>query len=329
MKNLMNPDEPEFEQENELELWQPIEPELEQSDDPELEITEDLIRKKKKIRILYSILGIFIIAAIVSATGLVYELYINYQGQTYYTDMTTYIQPRKHNPDNTGIATLSPDTPNTENNEDSDGIKGYDDAEMVKPSDPELSPWSPYVDFEALNESYSGISAWIKLENTVLNYPVMQWTDNYYFLGHLPDGTKHRSGAIFIDYRNNADFSDKNTLIYGHESKTGNMFGILKSYRKQSFYEENPVIYIYTPEKDYELVLFAGYLVDSGMESPPFNFENDIAFEDHVKTIMQRSLFTSSVEVSTDDRLVSLCTCAYDYPNARLVIVGKLVAFYE
>ena len=285
---------------------------------------------KTKIRVLYALLGICILVAIISTVGLGYELYTNNQGQSYYTGLNTNIQRHTRNPDSLAVINQPAIVPGAVEDKEDNNSRGYDgnnnnvSEPAVKTYSIETPTWAPYVDFKLLNESLPGISAWIKLENTVLDYPIMQGTDNNYFLGHLPDGTKHRSGSIFFDYRNNADLSDKNTLIYGHESRTGDMFGILKSYRKQSFYEANPIIYIYTQEKDYKLLLFAGYLVDSGVESPPLDFRDDAAFISHIEAIKQRSLFRSDVEVSADDRIISLCTCAYDYPNARLVIVGKI-----
>lgn len=276
-----------------------------------------------KIRILYILLGVFIAAVIVSAVGLGRELYINREGQSYYTALADDIQTRPRIPGEYKQPAPSQTTPLTP----TPGVTETIVEENIEAPEQEPPQWAPYVDFYSLNETLPGISAWIKLENTVLDYPIMRWTNNSYFLHHLPDGTGHRNGSIFLDYRNAVDFSDKDTLIYGHESKTGDMFGILKSYRRQSFYEENPVIYIFTPEKDYELILVAGYLVDSGVESPPLKFKDDADFMEHVAVIKQRSFFRSDVEVSAGDRLVSLCTCAYDYTNARLVIVGKLVEF--
>ena len=285
-------------------------------------------RGKIKGRLPYILLGICAAAVIISAVGLVRELYIARQGQSYYNSLTNEIETRPRRPAHSKPpATSTPASP-----ESSAPMPGTSTEPGETPGEEPVIDeplWEPYLDFEALAERFPGVVAWIQLEGTKLDYPVMQWTDNYHFLGHLPDGTRQRSGSVFLDYRNSADFSDVNTLIYGHESRTGDMFGILKSYRKQSFYEENPVIYIYTPERDFELVLVAGYLVDSGVETPPLSFRDDAAFDAHIASIKQRSLFQSDVwaSASAGDRIVSLCTCAYDYPNARLVIVGKLVEF--
>jgi len=280
-------------------------------------MTSELSRKKRKIRLLYVLLVICIIAVIVSASGIVRELYATRQGRSYYTTLSADIETRPRSPGYSRPTENGSSTGTGSNdNGTNDFDHGFDDY-----------IWEPYVDFEALGSRFHGAKAWIKLEGTLIDYPIMQWTDNYYFLGRLPDGTIHRSGSIFLDFRNNADFSDKHSLIYGHESRTEDMFGALKNYRRQAFYDENPVIHIYTPERDYELVLFAAYLVDSGVEVPPLRFNDESSFEAYINDLKRRSLFRSNVEVSPDDRIVSLCTCAYDYTNARLIIVGKLVEF--
>ena len=282
-------------------------------------------RSRRKLIILYVCLGVAIAAVLASAAGLGYELFVSKQAENYYHDMSAGVGSHPRELPNWSLSDLSrpsePSIPSTGPTNEPGGTDLYDpDAEEIIDD-----IWEPYVDFEALSGGYTGLSGWILSEGTPIDYPIMQWTNNSFFLNHLPDGTKHRSGSIFMDYRNKSDFSDKSTLIYGHESRTGDMFGSLRNYRKQSFYEEHPVIYIFTPKKDYALVLIAGYLLDSGVETPPLKFKDDAAFLAHIANIKKRSFFKSGVEVSADDKIVSLCTCAYDYTNARWIVVGKLV----
>jgi len=259
--------------------------------------------KKKKV-ILRIILAICLLAVIAFAVMLVRELYIDWQSRSFYEKLSNDANTQSREPQ------LDPGTENIQ--------------QPLQPEDTESS-WRPYVDFSALNSKYPGIVAWMKLEGTLLDYPVMQYKDNDYFLTRLPDGTNHRSGSIFLDHRNSSDFSDKSILIYGHETKEQDMFGALKNYRNPEFYEANPIIHLYTPKQDYLIVLFAGHLADPERDHPPLHFEDDeefLSYIDHLKSI---SVFKSDVEVSADDRIVSLCTCAYDFSNARLVIVGILV----
>ena len=254
--------------------------------------------------ILKIVLGVCIMAAAVFATLLIRELYIDWQSRSFYDDLAANVETRQSEVGHTGTDGTSPG-------------QTEDDAE----------PWVPYVNFDGLSQVFPGIVGWIRLEGTQIDYPVMQYTDNDYFLTHLPDGTAHRSGSIFLDYRNERDFSDKSILIYGHETRAGDMFGVLKEYRDQEFFEANPVIYLHTPEKDYMIVVFAGHLAHSQRDHPPLYFEDDKEFIDYIESLKDSSFFTSDVDVSADDRIVSLCTCAYDFDEARLILVGIIVEF--
>ena len=254
----------------------------------------------KKLKILRILLVICLISFVIFAVGLVRELYVLRQGQSFYEKM------------------LSETATQTQRQETSI-IDGTTPGQGVTDEG-----WIPYVDFETLRTIFPGIVAWIKLDGTPIDYPVMQGSDNEYFLTHLPDGTRHRSGSVFLDHRNSNDFSDKSTVIYGHESRFGEMFASLKNYRKQEFYEEHPIIYLYTPERDYKILLFAGYLADSHRDAPPLNFRDDVDFLDYVDSLKNKSMFKSDIEVTANDRIVSLASCAYDFEDARWIVVGVL-----
>ena len=271
-------------------------------------------KKNKKAWPLYALLAASIVAVAIFSVLLGRELYTNWQSQSFYSELSSDIETR---PQATAAPRPSP-TPGGTGAEDA----GSGDS---APDEQEDAAFVPYMDFEALGEKFPGVVGWIKLEGTAIDYPIMHWTDNDYFLGHLPDGTSHRSGSIFLDYRNSPDFMDKSILIYGHASRTQEMFGSLKNYRGQEYYDAHPHAYIYTPERDYALLFIAGYLVDSGTETPPMSFKDEEAFLKHIDDIKRRSFFRSDVVVGPDDRIVNLCTCAYDFDNARLILVGKLV----
>jgi sortase B len=185
-------------------------------------------------------------------------------------------------------------------------------------------PEPPGKNFDALQQEYPGIVAWISCEGPAIDFPVMQTTDNDYFLANLPNGKKNKLGSIFLDYRNSADFVDRNSLIYGHNMKSGDMFGSLKYYRNQSFYDEHPVMTLYLPEKEYTLKLIAGYVLDSAHETPPLIFQDEDDFNKYIKDIRRRSFFKNDVDVVPEDRLICLCTCTAPSSDVRLIIVGKL-----
>lgn len=153
---------------------------------------------------------------------------------------------------------------------------------------------------------------------------VAQSEDNDYYLRHLLDGTRAGAGTIFMDYRNSTDLSDFNTIIYGHHMKNGTMFAFLLNYREQEYYETHPSLFLYTPGHRYRIEMIAGYTtgVEDGIYSLPATKENRDAILEHAK---KESDFTSNVTVEEEDKLVTLSTCAYEYPNARYVVIGRLV----
>lgn len=127
-----------------------------------------------------------------------------------------------------------------------------------------------------------------------------------------------------MDCRNNADLSDWNTVIYGHNMKNGTMFASLLNYCKEDYYEKHPVMYLYTPGHRYRLELIAGYTtsVTDPVYSIPATKEDRDEIIDHA---CRMSSFISDVRVEDDDRLVTLSTCSYAYDNARYVVIGRIV----
>ena len=111
----------------------------------------------------------------------------------------------------------------------------------------------PEVDFAALREINPDIVAWIYIEGTKINYPIVQGEDNSYYLKHLFSGEWNGSGCIFLDFRNDASFADRHSIIYGHHMKNGTMFTDLDKYKKQEFFDEHPVALLLTPDKNYKV----------------------------------------------------------------------------
>jgi len=183
----------------------------------------------------------------------------------------------------------------------------------------------PNVDFDALYEMNSNVVAWIIIPGTAINYPVVHYSDNERYLYHLFDGTRNRTGAIFADARNNEIFTDKHTIIYGHNMNNGSMFAQITRYRSQEFFEENPYVFLLTPTGNYAVVLFAGYTANTSASSWNRNFEDDYAFEEWATERQQRSDFVSNIEIKPTDRIVTLSTCTNVNRDGRYVIAGRLL----
>lgn len=181
------------------------------------------------------------------------------------------------------------------------------------------------VDFEALAEQNPDVIGWIYLENTCIHYPIMQSKDNDYYLHRLFDKSWSWPGTPFADYRLKGDFTDFQTIVYGHNMKNGTMFAPITKYQDQSFYEENPVMWLLTPQGDYKVELIAGILTDDYGIADMATVDQSVA-EEFLKEIREKSTFQSNVEATPEDRYLILSTCEYQFENARYAVVGKLTA---
>ena len=181
----------------------------------------------------------------------------------------------------------------------------------------------PEVDFEALQVINPDIVAWLYIEGTEINYPVVQGADNEYYLKHLFDGTYNSSGCLFLDSRNTNDFTDAHSIIYGHHMKNGKMFAVLDGYKNQLFYDEHPVALLLTPDGNFTLEFFAGYVANVEEDAWQLGFTLQ-GFADWLATSAERSCFESSITPAVTDKVVTLSTCSYEFNNARFVLVGIL-----
>ena len=156
-----------------------------------------------------------------------------------------------------------------------------------------------------------------------MNYPIVQGDDNDYYLKRLLDGSWNSAGTIFADCRNSYDFSDFNTIVYGHNMKNKSMFGTLKKYTKQDYYNEHPFWYLTTLDKKYKVELVAGYVTPNN--SNIYALEKTKEERDRLLAeSIKNSIFTSNIKVNENDRLISFSTCSYEYKNARFVLLGVL-----
>ena len=195
--------------------------------------------------------------------------------------------------------------------------------EVIIDNDDKTNDISPIqVDFDKLDDVNNNIQAWIYLNDSNINYPIVQGNDNNYYLSKTVDGDYNPNGTLFIDYRNNKDFSDPNTYIYGHNMKNDTMFGELEKYKKQEYYNNHKEMYILTRKNQYKLEVFAGYTTEDGSEI--YNFIGNDSNERLVELAMSKSDFSSDVKVDYNDKVVVLSTCSYDYENARYVLIGVL-----
>lgn len=183
------------------------------------------------------------------------------------------------------------------------------------------------VDFAELEKINTDVAAWLYSEGTDIDYPVVQ-RNNTYYLNHSFDGKSASRGTLFIHEDNANDFSDENTCIYGHNmTRTGDgvMFSSLVSYKKQSYYEAHPVMYLLTPAGDYKVEIFAAYLIDIFDDRIPMHFGDKEDYQSYLDEIRSRSSITTDVDVTPEDRIVTLITCTQNHESTeRYLVAGKL-----
>ena len=185
------------------------------------------------------------------------------------------------------------------------------------------------VDFPSLMQENSDIIGWLYCENTPINYPVVQSNDNDYYLRRDLHGNYLYSGTLFADFRCPAVGTGQNFIIYGHFMKNAMMFGTLEKYKDQSYYDEHPVLYYLTPDKNYMIELFASFVTDADSDIYSPEFGDTDKFEAVLQNIKDNSTFVSDVSVTGDDHIVMLSTCSHDFNNARYVVFGKLTCLSD
>ena len=174
---------------------------------------------------------------------------------------------------------------------------------------------------EYINENIKG---WIKVEGTNINYPFLQTDNNDYYLNHSIDNSNNKAGWIFLDYRNNIDELNKNTIIYGHNRLNNTMFGDLKKTLNTNWInnQDNHYIKLSTNKENTLWKIFSIYTIDKTSDYLDINF-NDEEYEEFIELITNRSIHNFDDKPSRDDYIITLSTCHND--NERMVVHAKLI----
>jgi sortase B len=187
------------------------------------------------------------------------------------------------------------------------------------------------VDWEALQIDRYPIKGWIYLKGTNINYPVIQGSDNSYYLRRLYTGEYSYNGSIFIDAGHKNPFKEFNTVIYGHRMYDNSMFNLLGFYiSKPDYFDSHRTFEIYTPEKNYYMDVF-GALSVIATDDEIYRTNWDYASDEEKQHLLNRIFlnnellgYDDSVNVGINDMMVMLSTCTYDPGDDRIVVFGKL-----
>ena len=180
--------------------------------------------------------------------------------------------------------------------------------------------------FSTLQEINSDTVGWLTVNNTKIDYPVVQAKDNNYYLNRDYYQNKNRHGWIFMDYRNNPDELNENTIIYGHNLANQTMFGTLRYSLNANWYKKsaNQIITFNTPNANMKFQIFSVYTIPKTNDYLDVTFSNSNLFQAYIDLVKGRSIYDFNINVTTDDKILTLSTCASG-SDKRLVVHAKLI----
>lgn len=199
-------------------------------------------------------------------------------------------------------------------------------SENVAKVDP--NQFTGVIDWTSLEKVNSDIQGWLYQKDTVINYPVVQGANNDTYLHTRFDKKWGGGGTLFVDFRCKSDFKGFNSIIYGHHMKDGSMFRCLRGYTKEDgYYDDHKTLELATPDGNYHLQVFSAYITKATDENTyKCTFSSDEEKQAYINYAYQNSelgISRSEIPVTTDDKLITLSTCAYDFDDARYIVVCK------
>lgn len=216
------------------------------------------------------------------------------------------------------------------------GIYGLSDTYTIyNPNNSELLEYKPLLkddnsSFNNIQNEYNDICSWLYIDNTNIDYPVLQYSDNSYYLNRDYKGDYALIGSVFLDYRNHKDFSDFYNLLYAHSMKGDCMFGMLPSYLKEDFFYSHTNGTIFINNTMHKLTLLASLYSDA--------YDTNIYYPDKVTSDIQKltllnyikdnAKYYNPIDLSIEDNIIALSTCSYDSTNGRIIVFFKIENLY-
>lgn len=180
------------------------------------------------------------------------------------------------------------------------------------------------ININKIKESNEDTVAWLKVEGTNINYPIVQTDNNDYYLLHSIDRSYTHNGWTFMDYRNNRFMEDQNTIFYGHNLLNGTGFGSMNWIFKSNS-PNTKIMVITEDQKKYIYQIFSGYLIDPEIYYLQTSFYDDATYQQFLNTISSRNVLNVDNSVSINDKIITLSTCTDDNLGRR-VIHAKLIS---
>lgn len=255
-------------------------------------------RKRRRIPIVLIVALVLCLGMVIFCGSQLAGIFLEYkEGTDEYDDLQKYVEA---------------EPPQVAYGEEADSQEGQEGERRLR------------IDLEGLRAQNEDVVGWIEIPDTEISYPLMQGDDDQYYLKHTFSGNKNSAGSIFIETLNKPDLTELHTIIYGHNMKNGSMFGSLKEYRNASYLLDHPMVYIDLEDGTHVYEIFSCYETAANSDTYTIGFarEPDQQYERFVAMIKDRSLYDTGVEVSKENRVITLSTCTKS-GEKRFVVHAK------
>ena len=282
-------------------------------------------RRRKRTKTLGDVIRLIVMLAALAV--------FLYSGYTLYGFYKEYKKSSDEydNLENSYAADQEQESENIDNLEDDDvlqSISGQEVRTVFEDGEEKTLPvLKNPIDFTQLLSVNSDIVGWLRIRALDISYPVVQGKDNDYYLHRTFEKTDNFAGCLFVNSYNMGDFTDQNTIIYGHNMKNGSMFGKLKNFNDPEVFKKSRYFWIFTPDFIYQYRIFSASVVDKTGLTYQISFTDD-EFDQFISRAYSNSVVDNQgVTVTKEDRIVTLSTCTGD-DSTRFVVMGKLAQIY-
>ena len=185
------------------------------------------------------------------------------------------------------------------------------------------NPFTVNPKLNGLKEINPDVIGWIEIPDTNIDYPIVQGEDNRYYMEHTVYGTENAAGSIFMEAQNEGDFSDLVTFLYGHRMRDGSMFGNLKYYESEDYWNSHSEIYVSTYEEEMIYDIFSVHRAAVGEETYALFFEAGDAYDGYLQAEENKSWYDTGIEADRNSQVLVLVTCTADSKDERIVVLAR------
>ena len=180
------------------------------------------------------------------------------------------------------------------------------------------------IDIAALQAVNPHVIGWIRVPDSNIDYPIVQGQDNDFYLKHTWDGTLNSVGSIFMEHRNTPDFTDYNTILYGHNMNDGSMFANVRRYNTEWYWERHPYVYIATEAGVFRYEVFSSY--ESSIEGKAYglSFQQQKTKAEFLNNAIVKTAADRGIRPEMTDRILTLSTCSGLGQSNRWVLHARL-----